>query len=262
MTTASLTGPNLSKCARKSASPKDEGRPPTKNFRETLPPPPYSAPGALGAPPTGRGRGWFGSVGGPLPSIAPSAVFTKGGGALPWGTAGLISTLLPSIVWMPATTLSAVAASLKVTKPKPRDTPVVLLRMTAASVTSPNLPKYSLIASSSVAHVMPPRNNLPSRPSCTTGALGSTGLCCVPNVTCDCHAAPPTAAVPLPIALTMGTPLETAPGTGAGSFATAVVDVTNVSQSSSDSLSTTVSSKAIMVVVSSSDVRCCSASTW
>ena len=121
------------------------------------------APGALGAPQVKEGlvRERRRS----LPSIAPSAVLTRGGGALPWGTAGLISTRRPSMVWMPATTESAVAASLKVTKPKPRDTPVVLLRMTAASVTSPNRPKYSLIASSSVAHVMPPRNNLPSRPS-------------------------------------------------------------------------------------------------
>ena len=63
---------------------------------------------------------------------------------------------------------------------------------------------------------------------------------------CTSLAAPPTAAVPRPMAFTIGTPLETAPGTGAGSFATAVVDVTSVSQSSSDSLSTTVSSKAII----------------
>mmetsp|Transcript_29563 Transcript_29563/g.88397 ORF Transcript_29563/g.88397 Transcript_29563/m.88397 type:complete len:218 (+) Transcript_29563:1-654(+) len=147
MTMLSVNAPYCSKWRRKSGSRTEDGSPPTKNLREARPWPPYSAAGAMGSGGTGvstggaMGIGMPGSVGGGRPSMGPSAVFTRGGGAAPVLSAGLMSIWRPSMWCGRARTACACSPVRKETKPKPRETPVALLRMTAVSVTSPNWEK-------------------------------------------------------------------------------------------------------------------------
>lgn len=70
-------------------------------------------------------------------------------------------TILPSMLCFSLMTLSATAGSEKTMKPNPRARPVVRSFMITASITSPNVLKYSLRRSSFVSHEIPPMNSLP-----------------------------------------------------------------------------------------------------